>query len=56
MLDSPAFRLMHRREHSEVRMMRAGELRDLLGRLPLTDVSVRPVALRLLVKFRATRT
>lgn len=56
LLDSPAFHLMHRREHSEVRMMRAGELRDLLGQLPLTDVSVRPVALGLLVKFRATRT
>ena len=55
LLASPAFRFMHHREHSEVRMMRLEELEQELPRLALTEVQLRRTALGLIVKFRATR-
>jgi ubiquinone/menaquinone biosynthesis C-methylase UbiE len=55
LLDSPAFRLMHHRERSQVRMMRGGELEQLLAELPLEDVHVKKTGLGLLVRFGATR-
>jgi ubiquinone/menaquinone biosynthesis C-methylase UbiE len=55
LLDSPVFRLMHHREHSEVRMIRPVELDAVLGQVPLTDVEIRRTMLGLIVKFRATR-
>ena len=55
LVDSAAVRMTHRREHSQVRLMRRDQLTALLGQLPLSDVRLDRALFGAVVKFRATR-
>ena len=55
LVESRAFRLMHRGEHSEVRMIRPGQLEEVLRALPIADLQTRQAWGGLVVKFRAAR-
>jgi ubiquinone/menaquinone biosynthesis C-methylase UbiE len=55
LLDALPFRATHRLEKSETRMMRKGELDEVLHGLPVTNVHMRPPKGGLVLRFAATK-
>jgi ubiquinone/menaquinone biosynthesis C-methylase UbiE len=55
LLSSPPLRLLHRRDHDRLRLMRLGELRDFVPSLPVGQSSVRPGLGGLVVRFQLTK-